>query len=62
MSADPKMSAGARLEREAFRDYLRRKLHNKPTACEEQFLEVVLRWVNDRRTRYDKAGGGLGKK
>lgn len=56
MAADPKTSAGARLERKAFRAYLRRMAaRGKGTIAE------ALDWVLARQTRYDKKTGGLGK-
>lgn len=60
MAADPKTSAGARLERKAFRDYLRRQLR---TASDSSSigLTAVLNWVLARQARYDKRGGGLGR-
>jgi hypothetical protein len=62
MSADPKTSSGARLEREAMRRYLRRALCKAPSAEAFKSLEGVLAWVMQRRARYDKASGGLGRK
>lgn len=58
MPADPKTSAGARLERKAFRAYLRRRMGSTTQAGE---LAAVLAWVLARQARYDKRGGGLGK-
>lgn len=62
MPADPKRSAGARVEREAFRRHLRRQLSihglNGP---EGRALHAVLTFVLTRKQRYDRATGGLGK-
>lgn len=54
MAADPKRSAGARLERRSVRDYLRRALKRKGT------IEDALAFVMTRQSRYDKKSGGLG--
>jgi hypothetical protein len=45
---DPKTSAGARLERQAFRDYLKRKLKYALLPEEKEVLPAVLKWVNVR--------------
>jgi hypothetical protein len=57
--ADPKFSAGARLERRSMRTYLRRQLRATPSLTG---LQAVLDWVFKRSARYDKASGGLGKR
>jgi hypothetical protein len=63
MKADPKFSEGARAERKAFRDKLRRELKNYSELEEEgQILGVLLQWILARQKRYDKVPGGLGKK
>jgi hypothetical protein len=63
MPADPKASAGARAERKAFRDYLRRQIKSDSVFDDPQAaLEAVLTWVLKRQERYDKATGGLGRK
>lgn len=64
MPADPKTSAGARLERKVFREYLRRRL--RTTTRVDQLLlrlevQAILNWVLAREKRYDKRPGGLGK-
>lgn len=65
--SDPKLSEGARLERAAFRVYLRRQLNTMkipgimPTA-RDLALQAALDWVLARQKRYDKKSGGLGKK
>jgi len=51
-------SAGARYERDALRDYLRRKM--KRYGGLFGFSET-LSWVLDRKKRYDKKPKGLGK-
>lgn len=58
MAADPKTSAGARLERKAFRDYLRRQL--KATGSGD--IQRALDWVMKRESRYGPKVGGLGRK
>ncbi len=58
--ADPKVSQGARMERAAFRAYLRRRI--KHAVVDYDGLSECLGWVLDRQQRYDKASGGLGKK
>lgn len=59
--ADPKVSHGARVERAAFRAYLRRMM-KRASPVEEGMLDTCVLWVLDRQKRYDKAAGGLGKK
>jgi hypothetical protein len=54
---DPKVSAGARLERAAFRAYLRRLLKHQDSPS----LQSALAWVLKRQARYDRKAGGLGK-
>lgn len=53
MPADQRFSAGARFERKAFREKLRRN----PTMTAVDLLA----WVLDRQKRYDKRQRGLGK-
>jgi hypothetical protein len=60
--ADPKTSQGARMEREAFRKYLRRQRILAPAPDVGDAIDKILNWVNGRRKRYDGAAGGLGKK
>lgn len=63
MKADPKVSAGARLERAAMRNYLRRRLKTAVlTMHATEELEILLKWVLNRSRRYDREAGGLGKK
>ena len=58
MAADPKRSAGARLERKAIRAYLRRLLaHDDANPA----IATALAWVLGRQKRYDSKSGGLGK-
>ena len=59
MAADPKFSAGARLERRAFRNYLKRKL----VGGYNPIIQIgdALDWVKKRQARYDRKAGGLGK-
>lgn len=58
--SNPQKSAGARLERNSFRNYLRRELKKLPLGDQNQ-LRVALAWVDARRSRYDRKVGGLGK-
>ena len=63
--ADPKYSAGARMERKAFRDYLRRQIKLRSTdgaSVEAITLNTVLFFVLGRQRRYDPKPGGLGRK
>jgi hypothetical protein len=63
MKAEPKFSEGARMERKAFRDKLRRELNHYSDLGEKgQILGVLLQWILARQKRYDKVEGGLGKK
>lgn len=59
MPADPKYSAGAREERRAFRNYLRRQLKKSPPPA--GILLNAIEWVLKRQQRYDKRAKGLGK-
>lgn len=64
MAADPKRSEGARLERRAVRDYLRRAIKAAIKANDSHrvgLLSEALDWVLDRQDRYDARSGGLGK-
>lgn len=61
MKADPKFSQGARLERSAFRNMLRRRLTHLSLGDQNE-VRRALAWVDQRRLRYDRAKGGLGKK
>ena len=62
--ADPKESEGARLERRAVRDRLRRmiKAYGDIKHTAHEVLRVELYWILARQDRYDKVKGGLGKK
>jgi hypothetical protein len=62
MKADPKFSEGARMERKAFRDRLRRSLKDTLTPPAQAVLQEELDWVLSRQKRYDSKPGGLGKK
>lgn len=61
MPADPLKSAGARAERKAFRDYLRRQIKAVGEDHSNE-LEIALTWVLKRQSRYDSQTGGLGRK
>jgi hypothetical protein len=54
-TADPKTSAGARLERKACREYLRRLF----TRTQSDDVQQALAWVLKREKRYDRRPGGL---
>lgn len=62
MPADPKLSAGARAERKAFRAFLRRYLKGIQNPFRLAVAEEILEWVLARQERYDKQPGGLGRK
>lgn len=53
---DPRRSEEARVERKAFREYLRRKLTE---GAQWEDLNIILDWVLARQKRYDKRPGGL---
>lgn len=57
VAADPKFSAGARLERAAFRAFIRRAMKRRGTPAPQVYLD----WVLQRQRRYEKKPGGLGK-
>lgn len=62
--ADPKLSAGARLERKATRAHLRSVIRQLETGVALSPVAVVrgiLDWTLKRSARYDKAPGGLGR-
>ena len=59
MKADPKTSAGARAERKAIRQYIRRSIKNG--AFWPYSGDTILQWVLDRQKRYDRRPGGLGR-
>ena len=54
-------SAGARYERDAFRDYLRRFMKRMESGSEYDTVREVLAWVLKRQARYNKKPKGLGK-
>ncbi len=58
MPADPLRSEGARLERKAVREYLRRKLARMGKEHDGSVNEV-LAWMLAREKRYSKRPGGL---
>lgn len=62
---DPKYSAGARTERAAMRNYLRRKLRHTSAVADgtsaARVLSEALQWVLTRQARYDRKPRGLGK-
>lgn len=70
MIPNPQISEGARLERAAFRNYLRRKINALIKSSHGMFGDfidtsdfvTVLNWVLARQKRYDKKTGGLGRK
>ena len=60
----PELSEGARMERKAMRNFLRREIKKLVNGfprgrVETELLELVLNWVLDRQKRYDKRKGGL---
>ncbi len=61
--ADPKLSAGARLERAAMSRHLKRLLRSgltDPPALDGYM--ALLQWLRDRDVRYNAKPGGLGKR
>ena len=56
---DPARSEGARYERKAFREYLRRKIDDGNLDDAGTELQNVLDWVLGRQKRYGKKEGGL---
>ncbi len=62
--ADPKLSAGARLERQAVMRYLRRLINGKGFAepCHVQCWNDLAYWMRMRQLRYNAKPGGLGKR
>lgn len=65
--SDPKKSEGARLERRAFRDYIRRRLKKSNAVADggvssARELSAALEFVLERQDRYDPKPGGLGRK
>ena len=61
MAADPKFSAGARLERKAMREYLHRRIKRTADPYMLDEIQIIIRWVLKRQARYDRKAGGLGK-
>ena len=61
MKADPRRSEGARVERAAFRAYLRRLLKRleSSTMGVTDVAQDALHWVLMRQKRYAKRPGGL---
>jgi hypothetical protein len=59
--ADPARSDGARYERAATRNRLRRQITRAVVTADAQVLQRELDWVLSRQSRYDKAPGGLGR-
>ena len=56
----PATSEGARYERQAFRNMLRRRAKAQTTSpSESTAYEVALDWVLKRQQRYEKKPGGL---
>ena len=63
MKADPRKSEGARMEREALREYLKRNIKKWASLKmlgEAMAFEKALKWVDGRHKRYDAKKGGLG--
>jgi len=62
--ADHAKSEGARYERKAVREYLRRQI--KKSAAHSvgwpDALNEALQWILKRQERYEKKAGGLGRK
>lgn len=59
MKKNPARSEGARYERKAIREYLRRKIKNYSDKGAPVQYQIVLDWVLERQERYDKKTGGL---
>ena len=65
MAAHPLKSEGARIERDAWFEYLDRQLKVAQGTDNHglaQFIVKARRWGLERRRRYGKSIGGLGKK
>lgn len=60
--AEQAFSEGARYERAAIRQYLRRRLRDMNTLNITGEIHTVIEWVLARQKRYDKHPGGLGKR
>jgi ribonuclease P protein component len=58
---DHAKSEGARYERAAFRNRLRRQIRKALMTDEREVLQTELDWVLSRQTRYDARPGGLGR-
>lgn len=59
MKPTPAKSEGARYERAALRNYLRREIQKAKYDLSKMALQEVLGWVLTRQKRYDKKPGGL---
>lgn len=59
--ADSKLSEGARMERAAFRRYLRRQIAEYIPVDMRVSLELALKWVLAREKRFNARRGGLGR-
>lgn len=57
---DSKYSAGARLERAAFVRHLRSRMKHINLGDANEIMKA-LAWVDQRRLRYDRKPGGLGR-
>lgn len=57
----PERSKGARMERAAMRNYLRRQIKTAFGECNIT-LNNVLNWVLERQKRFNDKAGGLGRK
>jgi hypothetical protein len=65
MAADPEVSEGARMERVAVRNRLRRMIKKYREAGDIYHagtLGIELQWILDRQMRYEQKAGGLGHK
>lgn len=61
--ADPRYSAGARVERASILAHVRRE--QRAFAVDDRFSSVLANledWILKRRARYEKKAGGLGRK
>lgn len=64
MKANPLLSEGARMERDAIRRYLKRTIKAIQSFDSKQCVSdfnLILNWVDARKVRYNKKKGGLGK-
>lgn len=60
--ADHAKSEGARYERAAYRNRLRRQIKRAVMTDDAKVLQTELDWVLARKSRYEKVPGGLGRK